>query len=142
MALGPSGGGPVGSSNSFTGAAQTLEFMGNGNWGAWSGEQTLTVSTDIVMFEFLSPSKNLKAEFGFAMNLIATGAGDAQMQITFDDSVVFNLYETAAIDRTGNLGSFPNPTMIIPSETNVKVIMRNDESTTVTGTAWITAAEL
>ena len=94
------------------------------------------------MFEFLSPSKNLKAQIGFAMNLIASGAEDIQMQISFDDSVVFNLYETAAIDRNGNAGPFPNPTMIIPSETNVKVIMRNTESVTITGTSWITAEEL
>jgi len=142
MALDGGGGGPVGSSNSFTGAAQTLEYMGNGHWGGWSGEQTLTADTDIAMFEFLSPSKNLKAQFGFAMNLIASGAEDIQFQISFDNIVVFNLYETAAIDRNGNAGTFPNPTMILPSETNVKVIMRNTESVTITGTSWITAQEL
>ena len=143
MPIGPSGGGPVGSSNSFTGAAQTLEFMGNGHWGAWSGEQDLTATTDITLFEFLSPSKNLKAVFGFAANLTVTGANDIQMQISFDDAVVFNLYETAAVDRGGNFGAFPDPLMIIPSETNVKVIMRSDEAgVTPTGTAWITAEEL
>jgi len=139
---GGGGGGFAGVTNPFTGAAQALEYMGVGYWAGWSGEQTLTVNTEITMFEFLSPLKNLKAQFGFAMNLINQTATDQQMKIFYDDIVVFNLYESAAIDRYGNFGVFPNPHMIIPSGTTVKVIMRNDENVVVTGTSWITAQEL
>jgi len=125
----------------FLGPQLGLSIAGNHAY-AYSGEQTLPNTTDITMLDFVSPSKNLKAEFGFAMNIINTSANDIQMQISFNGQVVFNLYETAAIDRGGNAGTFPSPTMIIPPHTHVEVMMRNDENVVVTGTAWIMAKVL
>ena len=140
---GPGGGGPVGAGNSFTGAAQTLEFMGAGVWAGWSGEQTLPVETDVTLFEFLSPLKSLMGKFGFAGNIVNGGASnDFQIKITYDNIVVFNLAQSGVIDRPGNMGPFPTPRMIIPSGTNVKVIMQQSEDVVMTGTAWITAWEL
>ena len=144
MGLDGGGGGViVGVGNSFTGAAQALEHMGGGYWGGWAGEQTLAQATDVNMFVFLSPLKNLAAQFGFAGNIINAGASnDFQIKITFDDIVVYNLYQSGIIDRPGNMGSFPTVEMIIPSGTNIKVIMQQSENVVITGSAWITAQEL
>jgi len=122
----------------FLGPQLGLSIAGNHAY-AFSGEQTLPNTTEVTMLDFVSPEQNLKAKFGFAMNLTNQGATDIQMQILFNGQVVFNLYVAAAIDRYGNAGPFPDPTMIIPSQTNVQVIMRNDENVVVTGTCWIMA---
>jgi len=132
----------VGYGSQYTASTgKELNYIGKHAY-AYSGELTLTNSTDITMLDFVSSGDPLKAHFGFVMNLIATSANDIQIKILLNGLVVFNLYETAAIDRGGNAGIFPDPKMIIPPFTNLKVIMRNDENVTVTGCTWISAEVL
>lgn len=144
MALDGGGGGPVGTTNSFTGAAQALEYMGNGWWGGWSGDQTLPQDTEINLFEFTSPLKNLVGEFGFSIDLTnsTSVSDDIKMEIQFNDIAVFNLVITGAIDRAGNAGPLPTPKMIIPAGTIVKVIMMQTAGVVITGSSHITAKEL
>ena len=65
MALdGGSGGGPLSSSNPFTGVANTLEFIGNGIWAAWTGVNLLNDGTGALdALAFTSPGVSLNCEF-------------------------------------------------------------------------------
>ena len=143
MALDGGGGGPVGSTNSFTGAAQALEYMGGGWWGGWSGDQTLPQNTEVALFEFTSPLKNLIGEFGFSIDLTnSSSANRMDMEIHYNDIPVFNLAITNSIDRVGNPGPLPTPKMVIPAGTIVKVIILQTENVVITGSSHITAQEV
>jgi len=119
-----------------------IRYSGSGYWGGWSGDITLPVSTDVVLLDFTSPNINLLTEVMFSANLKNSSAGDIQFKITLNGEIVYNVYETAAIDRGGNLGTFPNPKLIIPPSTVVQIVMRQDENVVVTSAALLIATEL
>ena len=52
----------------FLGPNKGLSIAGNHAY-AYSGEITLPNATETTMLDFASSSENLKAQFGFAMNL-------------------------------------------------------------------------
>ena len=131
---------PVSASIASTGKG--LIYAHNGYWAGWSGEETLAVNTEVKLFDFTSPNAYLLTEIIFSANIIATSANDIQFKILLNDLIVYNVYETAAVDRGGNLGEWPKPKLIIPPNNEVDIIMRQDESVSVTAAAIIIAREL
>jgi len=70
MALLPGGPPPLGSSNPFTGGQNSIDYMGNGVWAGWSGNQPATSGADGTLYNFTSPGVGLKVigSFSFSEN--------------------------------------------------------------------------
>ena len=136
--IGPSGGGPVGSSNSFTGAAQTLEYLGNGYWGGWSGVVEATNGSDGTFFEFQSPSVVLRAKFVFIVNKTGLASTEEMgFSISFNDALVADLQDE---QRYKDLPSSVD--FMIPAFTNCIFKCKTDSSNTLDFTALLSAESL
>jgi len=131
---------PVSASVASTGKG--IVYSHNGYWAGWSGEEALPANTEVQLFDFTSPYSFLLTEIIFSANIIATSANDIQFKILLNDLIVYNVFETAAVDRGGNLGEWPKPKLILPPNSKVEIIMRQNEDVSVTAAAIIVAREL
>ena len=143
MALDGGGGGPVGSANSFTGTASSIESMGNGVWGGWSGLREPNNNT-VEAFNFLSPNKGLIVEMGWFINFDDVSSSKA---LSFAVSLNGSTILLVEGEMTGNADypdSFPFniPSFIIPSQSQVIVLVGTDETSAVANYVTLVGKEI
>ena len=119
--IGPSGGGPVGSSNSFVGAQQALELVGNHAYAY--NFQTVNAAT-VTFFEFTTGNYYFVGTLGGGRNM-KSGA-ETECTIEFNDGqVFFSKWDNGAGQTLVMPMAAPLP-LIIPAYTKVKIILEND----------------
>ena len=125
MALdgGGSGGGPIGSSNSFTGASQSLDLVGDHIFG-YSGAVAVG-NTEVVLLEFTTGNYYSVCQWFGNYNQAID-----QALPTEDFRFILHLNESRIAaqevsDAQGSSFAFPGQNIIIPSYTILKVTCRN-----------------
>ena len=119
---GPGGGGPVGTANSFTGTALTLEVMGNHIYG-YSGVQEVDNS-----------EKNL-IDYDSG-NFYVVGTFQPSIHLDTSDNMFFKIYigdqeiSATLIGSTTSGTPFEETELILPPYTNLKISCTNDSSST------------
>jgi len=144
MALDGGGGGPVGVTNPFTGSASTLEFIGNGTWAGWSGQQTTTNGSPTTVFDFMSPSQSLKSIINWAIDRTDLNYGSGtfiSLEIKFNGTTVFM---SKALGQWSD-GGYTNITefnLVIPTRTEVEIIIGTTDGDAIPMTVNVTAQEI
>jgi len=130
MALdgGGSGGGPLGQSNSFTGPALGIEYVGNGWWGGWSGDVITTNGSAGTLFEFQSPSATILMRFTLIVDRSLLGTNEIGYDLTMNGRSVAN-YRMPNTNNTQDLDALE---LIIPSFTDVKITAETDDGDNIT----------
>ena len=125
---GPGGGGPVGSSNRFTGPAEALEFMGNGIWAGWSGTVQIGASAaSAVQFEFTSPSIGLIADYIFGIEGETIDSNSYYgFQISLNGQLVYEQTGRATTNTDSLIGQPFN--FVIPGFSVVKIEGRTTDT--------------
>ena len=127
MALdGGGGGGLLGQSNSFTGAAEAIEVAGNFAY-AYSGAKQVDTS-NVLHLDFTTGNYLFVGEFNFngPNNVSAvTGGAIAIAEISFNGSVIMKV--KTATDQEDMPGSATIP-FLIPPYTEIKVEVRSDST--------------
>ncbi len=140
---GPGGGGPIGSGNPFTGTASTIEAMGNGVWGGWSGKQEPNNSS-VEAFNFLSPNKGLIVELGWVADFNTLTAGrSVNMEVKLSGTVV--AFMKGQLTSAGDFPvSFPYnfPGLVIPANSEVVITVGTNEDAAVDQYITIVAREI
>ena len=123
---GGGGGGPVGAGNSFTGAAQTLEYAGLGWVYAYSGGHGATTGSQTVL-DFQTGSKLIVGVMTTNGNIVFDGAGGLKsaFQISLNETVVAI---TQIDNQTDHSPGPPQIELVIPPYTNVKVEVDSDDT--------------
>ena len=127
MALDGGGGGPVGSANSFTGTASSIEAMGNGVWAGWSGLIQPAEGTAEAL-NFLSPNKGLIADMGWFVNFDEIAANKfISFAISLNGTTVASVQgELSNSSDWSTSFPFVIPSLIIPSQSEVIVLLGTD----------------
>jgi len=114
---GGGGGGPVGFSNSYTGAAQALEIIGEHCY-AYSGEVSVGEGSDTTFFEFTSGSHY--SLLNLQIINFSNASDDTQYKVNLNDSLIGSWVAPYRSDV--HIEEPPNPfTFIVPPYTKVKV---------------------
>ena len=139
------GGPPVGSSNPFTGTGSTLQYLGNGWWGGWSG--TITSNNDIAspetMFEFTIPyNKTLIADIVFSYEPGAMSSGKRlEFSILVDGNQVHKFTDYNAADASeGMMGK--NPKLPFAAGSTIKIAAGTSQAGDVDSFCTILAYEV
>ena len=123
---GPGGGGPLGSGNSFTGPAQTIEYAGLGWVYAYSGETPASTTSQTVL-DFQTGSKLIVGQMitNGAIQFESGGGVITCFKISLNDTVVaITQIDTQADHAPGP----PKIDLVIPPYTNVKVEVDSDDN--------------
>tara|TARA_R110000824_G_scaffold349528_1_gene536403 strand:- start:909 stop:1340 length:432 start_codon:yes stop_codon:yes gene_type:complete len=115
---GPTGGGQAGfgSGGSFTGPAEALELVGNHAY-AYSGVKTIGGSLSD-MIKFTSGNYYFVGSLGIEGEFDDLGSSTLQIQVLFNDSIIFFTKDSSLQDSTR--WDTPTP-LIIPSYTEVTI---------------------
>ena len=127
---GGGGGGPLGSGNPFTGTASTIEAMGGGIWGGWSGKQDPSSGGTAEAFNFLSPTTGLIAHIGWGCNFDEQGENHyLGIEIKVSNSVVWLARGETTSDGAWAV-SFPYvlPPIVIPAQSEVVITVTSSDA--------------
>ena len=126
MALdgGGGGGGPIGSGNTFTGPAETLEFVGDHAY-AYSGSQSIAGSgAETTLLEFRTGNHYIVGHFQFA--ILQDTPNDFFNKVYLNDSLITGYLTTGA--QTGTDAN-NYVTFVIPPYSQVKATSTNIDGT-------------
>ena len=140
---GGSGGGPVGSSNSFTGTASTIEKVSGKWWGGWNGLLNITQGTSpVTMYDFLSPNKALLMRFTYCVNDADLGDGNKiGFQVLMNGTIVATVQDSSGEARS--LGTLSTPLdIVIPPSTEVVIQGITDDASDISVSGVIVAEEI
>ena len=142
MALDGGGGGPVGVTNPFTGSANTLEFIGNGTWAGWSGQQTTTNGSSTTIFDFISPSQSLNSIINWAIDRTDLDYNKfISLEIKFNGTTVF-FSKGLGHWSDGGYSNLTEFSLVIPTRTAVEMIIDTTDTDAIPMTVNITAEEI
>jgi len=120
--LGGGPGGPVGSSNSFTGTANALEIVGNHISGLSGLSNFDNNAAELINFE----TGSYYCVLQFIPTRSDTDSADSQCRVYFNDTIVL-VMPTSSGSATTNIGQ---PTrLIVPAYTQLKVDQLNVSNT-------------
>jgi len=139
---GGGGGGALSVGNPFTGAASTLEFIGKTTWAGWSGLQTTTNGSPTTVFDFTSPAQSIKTIIDWGFDRTDTGNNSlVSLEVKFNGSTVFF---TKAYSHNSD-GGYSNTTefhLVIPTRTQVEIIIGTNDTDDIPMTVVITGEEI
>jgi len=121
---GGSGGGPVGSGNTFTGPAEALELVGNHAY-AYSGSQSIGgAGVEITLLNFTTGNHYIVGHFQFA--ILQDTANDFFDKVYLNDALITGYLTTGAQSGT-DANNYV--TFVIPPYSEVKATSTNIDGT-------------
>jgi len=133
---GGSGGGPVGISNSFTGAAEALEIMGNHIYG-YSG-LVAVANAETNLINTTSGSYYARAQVLFSYANDPTG-DDCIYRIRMNETIIWQHVADHALAQYAFLQDIP---IVIPPYTELRLTAENTSSTTPRNQCVVVAGKL